>query len=215
MIFFFFVEAPLWEGHNSRLLRGGELTTGAWLPVFWLSPVSPPHVEQRSERPVGPVGVDRVALRHFWKKSPFLISLLTGPHFHSRGIPAFYVTRLFASKVLPGRSRVHSRKADRERERKKAKKKKVCLRIYLFSLYLERAGRIELQSDFEITDGGPRGRVGGAVVSQRRGCHYCCGRLSREGGDKKKKKKKGLGPLGFPLQRCFPRVVPVGRGARR
>lgn len=137
---FFFVEAPLWEGHNSRLLRGGELTTGAWLPVFWLSPVSPPHVEQRSERPVGPVGVDRVGLRHFWKKSPFLISLLTRPHFHSRGIPAFYVTRLFASKVPPGRSRVHSRKADRERERKKAKKIKKSLFAHIFILFIFRTG---------------------------------------------------------------------------
>lgn len=101
------------------------------------------------------------------------------------GNPSVLCNSFIRIESAARRSRIHSRKADRERERKKAKKK-VCLRIYLFSLYLERAGWIELQSDFEITDGGPRGRVGGADVSQRRGCHYCCGRLSREGRKKKK-----------------------------
>lgn len=147
-------------------------------------------MEQRSERPVGPVGVDRVALRHSEKKKSISNQPIDRTVLSLAGNPSVLRNSFICIESAARRSRIHSRKADREREKKK--QKKVCLRIYLFSLYLERAGRIELRSDFEITDGGPRGRVGGAVVSQRRGCHYCCGRLSREG---REKKKKGLGPL--------------------
>lgn len=48
---------------------------------------------------------------------------------------------------------MHSLSQGREGE-----SEKVCLRVYLFSVFLEQAGRIELRSDFEITD---RELVGG------------------------------------------------------
>lgn len=49
--------------------------------------------------------------------------------------------------VLRKPPQLHPLSQGRERE-----SEKVCLRIYLFSLFLEQAGRIELWSDFKITD---------------------------------------------------------------